>query len=1102
MRQLLQAAAVVALSTLPSIAYADSPSDLYYSTNDALLSQPDIFSAYDDRPKDCPPCFDCNRSDFTCQQFANCSQASGRCECPPGFGGEDCSKPLCGSLADGNNRSPRNKQKCQCKDGWEGVNCNTCQTNDACRPFMPGDQKDNAVCYTDGVVVNENFQMCNITNKKIVDQLKHDGIPQATFSCNAARKDCNFQFWVKQKESFYCALDECEWSREETNNRNTTTYKCEHLKCKCVPDRMLCGAKGGVDLTDFLEQSIQGPASFKTIKTDGGSDRDGSVFSEPNMNDLIGQIFGDPSIYLDCRGGECLHNTEVPGYERPIKKINTPLIAGVIAGLALFILAVILLVFLLNRRRAARYGRVRLDTDEEEENARLLADHKPAALYFENVHYELKGKKILSDIAGAVHPGELLAIMGASGAGKTSFLDILARKKKRGMAMGDFWLNGEKVSNDDFRSVIGFVDQDDAMLPTLTVHETILDSALLRLPKEMSRNAKEQKVEDVERQLGIYNIRHQLIDSEEGAGRGISGGEKRRVGIACELVTSPSILFLDEPTSGLDAYNAFNVVECLVTLVKTYNRTVVFTIHQPRSNIVALFDQLMLLAEGRLVYSGPFNRCQSYFDSIGYSCPPGFNIADYLVDLTMHAGTPVESEDDDEDDPSYLSSIENGRMTRASSTMAVKSVPSVSGSIEDRSSVRPKASRKSSVRQQQERQLYSRRDTSENTHTPTSVRSAGDSILERDPDSVRLRQQPPPSLSDSHALPPTADIPTSNLDHLVAAFAESSVSSDLHASIEHATTTPSSEPNGGGGQPNGTLSHPLKVRGYRKPHLPTQFLILSRRTWRNLYRNPLLMLTHYATALVLAVLTGYLYYGLTDDIEGFQNRLGCFLFLLALFGFSTLTSLTVFAPERLLFLRERAKGYYHPLSYYLAKLVLDIVPLRILPPIVMGAIVYPMTGLLPHWPEFAKFIMFIVLFNLAAATVVLFIGICVKNQGVANLLGVLVMLFSLLFGGTLLNHKTIPGPARWLQQISADGAMQLSIFHFAFEGMIVNEVRTLSLEDKKYGLDIQVPGSTILSSFGFNNLALKDDAAGLAIFCAVFLVLGYAALHVLLVEKR
>lgn len=81
---------------------------------------------------------------------------------------------------------------------------------------------------------------------------------------------------------------------------------------------------------------------------------------------------------------------------------------------------------------------------------------------------------------------------------------------------------------------------------------------------------------------------------------------------------------------GLDSYNAFNVIESLVQLSRTYKRTVVFTIHQPRSNIVALFDKLVLLASGKLVYSGKSDECQSYFSKIGWACPPGFNIADYL----------------------------------------------------------------------------------------------------------------------------------------------------------------------------------------------------------------------------------------------------------------------------------------------------------------------------------------------------------------------------------------------------------------------------------------------------------------------------------------
>jgi ATP-binding cassette subfamily G (WHITE) protein 2 len=283
-------------------------------------------------------------------------------------------------------------------------------------------------------------------------------------------------------------------------------------------------------------------------------------------------------------------------------------------------------------------------------------------------------------------------------------------------------------------------------------------------------------------------------------------------------------------------------------------------------------------------------------------------------------------------------------------------------------------------------------------------------------------------------------------------------------------------------------------RGYARIGYWGQFTILSQRTWRNLYRNPMLMLTHYAIAILLAVLSGFLFYGLTDDIPGFQNRLGLFFFLLSLFGFSTLTSLTVFASERLLFVRERANGYYSPITYFLAKVVFDIIPLRIIPPIIMGSIVYPMTGLVPDMAHFLPFLLILVLFNLAAAAICLFIGIVCKDHGVANLIGSLVMLFSLLFAGLLLNHDAIPAAALWLQS--------LSIFHYGFESLIVNEVAMLTLRDMKFGLSIEVPGATILSSFGFDNMALWSDVSKLGAFSAVFVVLAYVAMHVLLVEKR
>lgn len=646
----------------------------------------------DGRPKDCPPCFNCHLPVYSCGQYASCNNYTGKCDCPDGFGGDDCLQPLCGSLTRGLDRPPREGDACECDAGWTGINCNVCTEDRACDALMQ--TGDGGVCYQRGEVVKHNYQMCDVTNKAIRDLLG-EKVPQVTFDCKEEDKKCDFQFWVANRESFMCHLDECESSADLNEKKNSTSYKCNKIACECIPDRMLCGENGSVDIGDFLAEEIRGPATFRCLQEGGGTNK--CAFEEPAMNDLINQMFGDNSIFLTCRSGECLYKTEVPGYSHPVPKINTPLIAGIIAGCSLFLVAVILGMWYLNRRKF-QYQLISLD-DSDDEAVKLMTDHKPASLFFEDVSYYLNGKQILSGIQGVAHPGELMAVMGASGAGKTTFLDILARKNKRGQVSGNFYVNGEKVSDTEYKNVIGFVDQEDTMLPTLTVHETILTSALLRLPRDMSRGAKEQRVFEVEKQLGIYHIRDSLIGSEEGKGRGISGGEKRRVGIACELVTSPSILFLDEPTSGLDAYNAFNVVECLVTLAKTYKRTVIFTIHQPRSNIVALFDRLVLLAQGQTVYSGPFHQCQEYFQQTGYNCPPGFNIADYLVDLTMHA--------------SSLTSYDDGTITTdaassvgPSSTRAVKSIASVSiasvgddsGAEASSSLLRPKQKRRDSVR--------------------------------------------------------------------------------------------------------------------------------------------------------------------------------------------------------------------------------------------------------------------------------------------------------------------------------------------------------------------------------------------------------------------
>jgi ABC-type multidrug transport system ATPase subunit len=198
------------------------------------------------------------------------------------------------------------------------------------------------------------------------------------------------------------------------------------------------------------------------------------------------------------------------------------------------------------KRQTEDYGKIVLPEDEA---SKLMTDHVAATLHFSNIGYTLPtGKPVLSHITGTVRPGEILAIMGASGAGKSTLLDILARKDKSGTTTGNMYINGHTIDEASYKHVVGFVDQEDTLLSTLTCYEVVLYSALLRLPREMSRQAKVFRTLETMNELGILGIKDSRIG--ESGKRSISGGEKRRVSIACELVTGPSVLFLDEPTSG------------------------------------------------------------------------------------------------------------------------------------------------------------------------------------------------------------------------------------------------------------------------------------------------------------------------------------------------------------------------------------------------------------------------------------------------------------------------------------------------------------------------------------------------------------------------
>ncbi|MBA0718515.1 hypothetical protein Golax_006260, partial [Gossypium laxum] len=237
-------------------------------------------------------------------------------------------------------------------------------------------------------------------------------------------------------------------------------------------------------------------------------------------------------------------------------------------------------------------------------------------------------KTILNGISGVVYPGEILAMLGPSGSGKTTLLTALGGRLT-GKLSGKITYNGQPFCGAIKRRA-GFVAQDDVLYPHLTVTETLLFTALLRLPNSLSRDEKVQHVERVIAELGLTRCRNSMIGGP--LFRGISGGEKKRVSIGQEMLINPSLLLLDEPTSGLDSTTAQRILTTIKRLASG-GRTVVTTIHQPSSRLYHMFDKVVLLSEGSPIYYGSASAALEYFSSIGFSTSMTVNPADLLLDL-------------------------------------------------------------------------------------------------------------------------------------------------------------------------------------------------------------------------------------------------------------------------------------------------------------------------------------------------------------------------------------------------------------------------------------------------------------------------------------
>ena len=498
----------------------------------------------------------------------------------------------------------------------------------------------------------------------------------------------------------------------------------------------------------------------------------------------------------------------------------------------------------------------------------------------------------------------------------------------------------------------------------------------------MNDAEREERTDFVIAEMGLTHVAETLVGNSEN--KGISGGERKRLAIAVELVTNPSLLFLDEPTSGLDSANALRVVRTLAHLAKREKKTIVFSIHQPASQLFALFDTVHLLAKGRLIYSGPSSRMLSFFtDSLRFNLPDDskhFNPADYVI----HQITAI-------DDMDHLDRI-------AEANRAIAAIPEPSD--------------------------------------PEHIRDFKNSL---NSDPTKFVKAPPGE-------PPN----------------ESTVLL-MNTEESHAQS--------------------LLIGAYPQPFI-IQCVYLSMRSLKASWRSKVI-LVQYATAILTGLVLGGLYFQLSLYTTGVQNRTGVILFVVVLLSVLSLTSIDTFLKTRNIYLREKNGGYFSSVAFFTSLTLADVLVLRLIPPLLTALSMYWMVGLHAGAAHFLWFAALLFLTSFCSTALCLLISSAVKTVALGNLVAILVLVFSILFSGLLLNFNSIPY-FFWLRY--------LSFVNFSFEALMINELVDLTLIAKvpgEGGAGLPVNGAYYLAILGLDPENFYMDVYlligyGIALYAAAF----------------
>lgn len=530
------------------------------------------------------------------------------------------------------------------------------------------------------------------------------------------------------------------------------------------------------------------------------------------------------------------------------------------------------------------------------------------SLVFRDVCYSVtvKGapRTILGNVSGHVSAGSLCALFGPSGSGKSTLLDALGGRL-RGVT-GSILINGKQMDPKTIRNFAGYVPQEDFLQAAMTVKENIMFSALLRLGKHVSIAEKSNRVDQVIQQLNLEKVASSLVGDGTFI-RGISGGERKRTSIGMELVTAPTLLFLDEPTTGLDSSTATSVMFLLKRLARS-GKTIIASIHQPKFAIWKQFDSLVLLSNGRMVYSGPARPPHSNPDAdqgvlaflarCGFVCESFNSPPDFLLDVVtedearQRRKKAVEMGKDPDDPEAFAEAAASKPSTRK---------------------VDPQSAAERGLRPNP-----SDDDGAIGQSTAIQLRPRRGSV-----DSIY-------SLSET-TLPGTiSTIPENNLIPLPDLFLSTgSYHAELMATIDAY-------------QARGGEMPPAPKR--ERLSFPTELYYVFKRQLVSIFRNPRTWIIQVFSNILLAVIFGILFFRQGLSQESAQNRNGIAFFTVQFLVFSNMGAVELFLVDRRIFWHERSNGYYGTTSYFISKVFGDLVVLRLVPAFLFGTVIYWIVG--------------------------------------------------------------------------------------------------------------------------------------------------------------